>query len=458
MTILGLIVTILLFVLLLWGIKKKWNLATLLLGISLLGLCYLTISTGTSVLGDSSTGSAFFDIFEYIYTQMQTNIGGTVLTVILIFGYLDVMNRIKASDTLASLLSAPLSKIKNPYLIASCAIVIGGILKIGITTGPTIAMLMVATVYPVLIASNCPKKTAAAAMFTYSCITWGPVDTACYTGLSLMGIEDTSVITSWFMQMQLPMNLLFLVVAAIVFYFAAQYVDKKENAADEKLGDSAAIKELDTPKIYALLPVLPMIFVLVFSALIMKTIVISVVTAVFVSTLITVIVYGICNHQIKGAVDLLTDFWEGMSNGLKGLGLIVMFATIFSRILNKIGGMAVIMDALGSLNVNGVVLICIVTIIGLLITWVMGTFLGSISMCIPFAASVVAMTGLNDLAALHLILLGCGVGVCLSPIQSGLIVISQSTGVEIMSIIKRNVAPYLIGLIVAMAATIILYM
>ena len=454
--ILNLVVTVLLFAVLIFGITKKWNLATLLFGVSVIGLLYMTLITGGSVMGESGSGSWFFDIFEYIYSSMQSSLSGTILTVMVIFGYLEIMNLIHASDALASILAAPLSHIKSPYLLASCAIVLGAVLKIGITAGPTIAMLMLATVYPVLIASKCPKRTAAAAMFTYGCLTWGPADTACYTGISLMGLEDVSV-AEWFVQNQVPVNLVMIIVAAVVFFFTSKYIDKKEGQTAEIQTASSTAGADETHKILAILPLLPLILVFVFSSLVWQSIVISVVAAVFLSIIIAIFLYAIVEKSFSKAVQLFTDFCNGMGNAIKGLGVIIIFGTVFASVLNGIGGMNWIVDSLANANMPAAVLLILICILGLVVTLVIGTFLGSISMCIPMAAMVAASTGMNALPVLQIVLLACGVGVALSPIQSGIIAISQSTGVEPLDIIKRNAAPMIIGLAAALVVTLVFY-
>ena len=381
---LNLIVTLVLFALLLYGIKKKINLATLLFFVSMLGLIYMTL-TGTTLLEDASSGSRFLDIFEYIYNQMKTGIAGTVLTVLLIFGYLEIMTKIHATDTLATKASHLLSGIKNPYLLASLAIILGAFLKIGITVGPNIAMMMVATLYPVLIASGCTRKTAASAMHTYCFMTWGPADTANYTGLSL-------------------------------------------------------------------------IFVLIFSSLICKTVIISVVGAVLLSTCIAVLAYLLHKKSFTEGVSLFTELYNGMGNGLKGLGVVILFGTIFAGIMGKIGGMKEIVSLLTTMHLPALAFVILLSLLSFVITWVIGTFLGAISMCIPLASTIAAATGMSPTGLLHLTLMACGCGVTLSPIQSGNIVVASATGLETMDIVKRNAIPITGALVATLVVSLLFFL
>ena len=453
---LNLIITLLLFAALLYGIQKKLNLATLLLFVSLAGLVYMTL-TGTVLLEDGSSGNCFFDIFEYIYIQMQTGIAGTVLTVLMIFGYLEIMTHIHATDTLAAKASVLLSGIKNPYLLASFAIVLGAFLKIGITVGPNIAMLMVATLYPVLIASGCTKKTAASAMHTYCFLTWGPADTANYTGLSLMELHDVSV-AEWFVKNQIPVNVCATLAAAIIFYFTSRYLDKKETSESATASSDSVTIVTDAPGYFAVLPMLPLIFVLIFSSLISKTIILSVVAAVLLSTCISVLVYVLYKKDLKEGVDLFSELCNGMGNGLKGLGVIILFGTIFAGIMGKIGGMKEIVSLLTNLHMNSVAFVIVLSVLSFAITWVIGTFLGAISMCIPLAATIATATGMSPTGLLHLTLIACGCGVALSPIQSGNIVVASATGLESMDIVKRNAIPIIGGFFVALIMSLLFFL
>ena len=453
---LNLLITLILFAVLLYGIQKKCNLATLLFFVSIAGLVYMTF-TGTILLEDKSSGSLFFDIFEYIYIQMQNGIAGTVLTVLMIFGYLEIMTKIHATDMLASKASRLLSGIKNPYLLASFSIVLGAFLKIGITVGPNIAMLMVASLYPVLIASGCSKKTAASAMHTYCFLTWGPADTANYTGLSLMGLNDVSV-AEWFVKNQLPVNVCGILAAAAVFYFTSRYFDLKDSSATQTASTETTVSVTDVSGYFALLPVLPLILVLIFSTLIAKTVIISVVSAVLLSTCISVLAYMIHKKSLSQAMDLFAELYNGMGNGLKGLGVIILFGTIFAGIMGKIGGMKEIVSLLTTLNINPVAFVIVLSVLSFAITWIIGTFLGAISMCIPLAATIAAATGMNPTGLLHLTLIACGCGVALSPIQSGNIVVASATGLESIDIVKRNAIPIIGGFLVSLVISLIFFL
>lgn len=453
---LNLIITLLLFAALLYGIQKKLNLATLLFFVSLAGLAYMTL-TGTVLLEDGSSGNPFFDIFEYIYVQMQNGIAGTVLTVLMIFGYLEIMTHIHATDTLASKASHLLSGIRNPYLLASFTVVLGAFLKIGITVGPNIAMLMVASLYPVLIASGCSKKTAASAMHTYCFLTWGPADTANYTGLSLMGLHDVSV-AEWFVKNQIPVNVCSVLTAAVIFYFTSRYFDRKESALSEASDSDSNTITTDAPGYFAVLPLLPLIFVLIFSTLIAKTVIISVVGSVLLSTCISVLAYILHKRNPKEGVDLFAELYNGMGNGLKGLGVIILFGTIFAGIMGKIGGMKEIVALLANLHMNSVAFVMILSVLSFAITWIIGTFLGAISMCIPLATTIAAATGMNPTGLLHLTLIACGCGVALSPIQSGNIVVASATGLESIDIVKRNAIPIIGGFVVSVMVSLLFFL
>ena len=63
--VLGIIVTLVLVGLLLWGVMKRMNAGFLLLVLGLGSIMLMQVITGTSVMGDASTGNLFFDLFEF---------------------------------------------------------------------------------------------------------------------------------------------------------------------------------------------------------------------------------------------------------------------------------------------------------------------------------------------------------------------------------------------------------
>lgn len=162
----ALLVTIILFAILIFGILKKIDLRCLFLGEILLILIYLT-ATGTNVMGDASSGNVIMDWFVYLSNSIVSNIGGIVLSMMLMISYVEILNRLRATDMLAYYLKKPLGLTKNPYLAAVVVVVIGTLVRICISIAPPAAALIIGTFMPILLSLGCPFETACVAMLIY---------------------------------------------------------------------------------------------------------------------------------------------------------------------------------------------------------------------------------------------------------------------------------------------------
>ena len=80
------IATLLLLGIVVLGIVKKVNVATTLFFATVVGYIGLAVALGTDLAGDATTGNAFLDAFELMYTSMKSTIAGTGLTIIMMLG------------------------------------------------------------------------------------------------------------------------------------------------------------------------------------------------------------------------------------------------------------------------------------------------------------------------------------------------------------------------------------
>ncbi len=451
----NLIFTLILFALLLYGINKKLDVAGLLLLLSLAALGYMTVVNG-SVLGENTTGSAFMDIFEFITNSISGNIGGIILIVMIIIAYLEVLAGIHSTTALAQLMERPMSVIKSKYLIAACAVVLGMIFRLGITMGPAVSMLMIATFYPILRKAGCSKLTAASAMVLFNVVTWGPADSTCYTSLALMGLETD--VTEWFTGMQIVIAVIFIISASIAFMISNRFFDGKEAEQEDTAETEQSAETVENaPVLYALFPLLPLILMFVFSPLLIADVKISVITACIISLLITAVIHAVYKKSFQEILHLIKVFYTSLGNTLRGLGAVIMFAMLFASCLNQIGGMQMIADAMAKLNMPPVIVALLLCAFTVIVTFVVGSFYGALSMSMPLAAGIAASVGGNPLLLCYLVTLSVGAGGLLSPVNPVMLTASKECGVPILQLAKRNVIPIIVGLSVAATAGTLIF-
>ena len=124
------IITLALLVVLILAIIKKFNVSAVMIFMSIAVLAVYSLVTGTSMMGDASTGSLFLDVYESFRSVMVSQMGGSILTMISILGYISYMNFLKATEAFALVVSKPMRKLNKPYLLGALAIIVGIILKL----------------------------------------------------------------------------------------------------------------------------------------------------------------------------------------------------------------------------------------------------------------------------------------------------------------------------------------
>jgi DcuC family C4-dicarboxylate transporter len=447
----ALLVTIILFAILIFGILKKIDLRCLFLGEIFLILIYLT-ATGTNVMGDASSGNVIMDWFVYLSNSIVSNIGGIVLSMMLMISYVEILNRLRATDMLAYYLKKPLGLTKNPYLAAVVVVVIGTLVRICISIAPPAAALIIGTFMPILLSLGCPFETACVAMLIYH-FCWGPADPSCLAASQLMGIEVN--LAEWFIKMQLPLSLVFLAVLAVAFVITAKINDKKGFTIKEASIDLE--QRPDVPCIYALLPLLPVIFMLICSPFVCSWISIDINTACLASLVITIIIAVICEKSVKIIPTLMNDFCSSVGENYKNLGLMVVFALTFASSLNMVGGLNILANLITGLSVPSVFIVLIVAAFGALVNGMIGSFFGSLSIVLPLAGAVSANAGIDPAALCFVAVMGCSIGCLCSPINPIVLFVAEKCEIGIGNLIKRTAPAAVIALLVMGVAASVLF-
>lgn len=453
---LPIIVTLLLLTMIVFGIIKKVNIATVLLLATVLGYIGLALMQGGTLAKEAASGSLFLDIFELIANSLKSSMGGYILTSIAMLSYVDYMNRIKATEMFAALLAAPVQKLKYKYLIAAFTIPIGVLMGIAISGSLITITLLLGTIYPVLRSLGCSKPTCATAILLHTIIAISPVRAAYYNVLSLMDM-DTSV-AMWFIRVQLPVGGIMAIVVMVLFIFTSRYFDRKEGLCGEEKEsmEVKTIRDIGVPVYYAALPLLPLVLVVVFSELVVGDVIISVVGACVLSWCIAFLVQLISTRSLLSCLKNFEAIYEGMGAVMTTSGPIVIFGTTFSGVLTSIGGMSLFINAVSKVA-SGYVLLGIVGVTGLLMVTITGTFNGNLALVFPVVRGIVEGTGINPLGAAQAAMfsLTSGAGLCLVSGQN--LFLAQQTDTNILTIIKRSMIPTIGGFIAGFLASVVFF-
>lgn len=239
-------------------------------GMVLLALAYL-MGYGTILGAKQQTGNFIFDIYELIRILFSERAAKLGLNIMAVAGFARYMDHIGASRALVTLTIKPLKKLKSPYIVLSACWVVGMIIGLAINSASGLAMLLMVTMYPVLIALGVSKLSATAAIATTLCLDWSPSDTGTIFAAELAGVDP---VTYWH-SFQVPVALWVFPVVAVLHYLTQKYMDKRDGhivesqdvVVHEEKMTNEDLRKAEAPLYYAILPVIPLALILSFSSL-----------------------------------------------------------------------------------------------------------------------------------------------------------------------------------------------
>lgn len=459
MEIIQVIVSILMFVVILVAIQKKFNPITTLLITGTAVLLLWSIFTGYTPLGEATTGSHILDTFEYFKT-VCINYFPTGIIIMAVLGYVGYMNNLQATDQFAQLLAKPLRKMKNPYLVGALVIFLGWIFVTALPSGVAIVALLFGVVYPIMRKIGL-SATSCASAITIGCATYmAPGNPGL---VNILALFDTKISASELFIKGLPYALIYIVVSMIVYLLTAKRFDKREMA--KGIADSTTVandqeaKEFRRPKWYAVFPILPIVFTIIFSSIVAKSIVISAVGACFLSFCIVFVVELIYTRKPQQVFGDAVHFYNGLGDGFGKAGMVGIAGMVFSAALSAVGGIQILAKALTSIsNMPIVAIIVFFSLVYALLFYVTGTFAISMFTILPILNTTLISMGRTDLIVptmLCALLVGQNIGQGSTPISAATLFISGATGVAPTTVSKRNALPTIIGGVVAMIAVLL---
>ena len=454
------IVTVSLIAFMVYLLNKKFNGPTVLLCLGLATLAVTTLITGTSAVSDGNTGSLFIDLFELVRAKLKSNISGSILLVMCVFGYIGFMKAIKADEKMVYICTKPLSKIKNKYVLIAGAIIIATLVKLVIAGHSGTTALLVATLYPILVAAGVSKESAAAAVVIGGTIDIGPAEpnAAIFLSDEFVGSTDASL-ADFFLEYQLLPGIVVTVVVVILSIMANRYFDKKDGVIVESADVDLVIRQTearikDVPGFYAIFPVLPLLLIVIFSF--SDRVTLSAHNANIMCFVLTFIIHLIINRKnFKESFNVSSEFFKGMGNAVASVGCLIVTGTVFSAGIEKVGGIKAILDITTNSNFSGAISLLIVAFIAMFIAFACATGTPAMTTVLTIMPQLVASTGLHPLTIAAPIIMSSANGRALAMVCPAVLITSGYSGVSPVTMFKRNIIPAVGGTITAVVATLV---
>lgn len=434
-------------------------------------LMYIGMLMGNDIaLKDfTSTGSKFLDPFSAIAMQFKSTLSSAGFIVLILGGYSGYMSHIRANDVTVQTFAKPIGKIKSVYFLVPAVFLLGNLLSLVVPSASNLAIILLATLYPILVQAGMSSLTAAAIIATTATVMPTPLgsdnvaiaaelaNTSQYAGLTA-----SDYVFRYHAKVSIPV-LLFM---ALVHYFWQKHEDKKQKAAAGSAVKMDSVEEIKGGKlfkvVYSLLPLLPLIMLIVIFAL-QNTVGfsanVSVESACILSFVIAIICEMIRNRNIRETLQATESFFKGMGNAVPTVVLLVA-ATVFVVGLQSIG----LIDALKSamLGINGSGMGFVLPLILVALTALIVILSGSGTAL--FFAMVPLMVPLAEAAGISVLAISIPMGLAgnllraVSPVSAVIMIVAGTTKNEPVQIVKRTAVPMIAGVALMFVLSMVMFL
>lgn len=451
---------------------KKMDIKISLLAMGII-LMYIAVLMGKPIsIGGfdlEKTGLFLAPIFA-IVDQFKSTLNGAGFILLILGGYTGYMNYIGANELTVNALLKPIKKIKAIYLLIPVVFLFGNFLSLVIPSASNLAIILLATLYPVLRSAGLSNLTVAGIIATTATVMPTPLggdNVAVAAELAktqeFLGLTVTGYVFKYHALVSVPT----LMVMALVHYFWQQHMDKRqagvvEGKAEEKTQKSSTDLKGFMRLLYILLPLLPILLLLVsffYGRLANVPVKLTVETVSILSFIIAIFLELI--HKGKGIEVLAgTDhFFKGMGNSMGTLALLVA-ASIYVVGLKSMGLISFLqgsMEAMKDSNM-GFVLPLILVVFTIVIVLVSGSGTALFYAMVPLMVPLAIAAGISPLAISVPMGLAGNLMRAVSPVAAVVMIVAGTVKEEPLDIVKRTSVPMVVGLVFMFLLSMIVFL
>lgn len=458
---LGIIITLVVIAGVAYCVLKNYYPPIILLLAGFIMLICAALNGAMPVAAAKSTHFFGFDLAEAFTNLMKGRLPGLGLNIMLIAGFSVYMDRIGASKALVKLCVKPLQAIRSPYVLLAVTYVVGQFMALFINSAVGLGLLLMASVYPLLIALGVSRASAAAVIGSTCCLDLGPSSSNAMRAADLLG---TDVVT-YFVQSQIPVALCVIATVAVGHFFVQRWFDRRAEAAGKSEGGGAAAAESTDERLrkafegagpvhYALLPVLPLVLLIVFSPMVYAGIKLSLQTGLIVSIIIAFAVDFITRRSFRESTKNTQAVFEGMGKVFTSTVGLICCAELFALGMNKLGGISALISMAASMESAGVwVMLLVMLTIMVVATVVTGSGNAAFFAFSPLLPEAAASVGINAAVLAVPVQLSAGIARTMCPIAGVIIAVSGIAGLSPFELVRRTAPVMILALIVNVAAS-----
>jgi DcuC family C4-dicarboxylate transporter len=419
----------------------------LMLAAATLGLPILSAGAGT--------GTVWLDPLKQIELDFIKQFSRAGIIIMVLFGFSAYMSHIGANDIAVKIMSKPIAKIRSPYILVPIVFWIGSLLSLIIPSAASLAVILMATLYPILRVAKMSSLSAAGVIATTATIVPTPLGGDNVVAAKILGFEHVvDYVTMHHAVISLPV----LVIIGIAHYFWQKYMDKRQGAAaftdidESKLTTNSQLP----PAYYALFPLIPLFLIVVFG-LFFRQIKIGLVEITLFSFALAFIVELIRKGDLREQMKNSSLFFTGMGQGFSQVVVLIVAASTLVAGLTAIGAIGTVASLVKEVNNAGIGLMFIFSGLTALITLISGSGNAVFYSFIELIPSIATQAHVDPVMIALPMQLTSNLIRAISPVSAVVIIVASVVKVSPIEVVKRTSVPLLVGFAATLIFTLIRY-
>ena len=307
-----------------------------------------------------------------------------------------------------------------------------------------LAMLLLVALFPILKAVGTSAASAAAVIGTSAGMTFAP--TAGTANLAAKVANLDPII--YLVQYQLVLAIPTLIVVCIAHYFVQRHYDRKNDDVYSEAAD---------PKWYAIFPVLPIVLLIIFSKLVVTSIKLDTISALFMVWVGVVIVEIIRTKSVKKVFKDAMAMFQSMGKMFAGIVALIICAEFFATGLKVSGLIDALINSAQGIGAGMGVMTVILTAIVSAVTFLTGSGVGAYSSFASLAPDVAAGLGGSVAALVTPMQFASGMLRAMSPVAGVIIAVAGAAGISPMAVVRRTWIPMIAGMFTTIIANMIFF-
>ena len=356
------------------------------------------------------------------------------------------MSKIGANDKVIELLSRPLAAVKSPYILVPLVFWLGTLLSIIIPSAASLAVILMATLYPVLKAAKMTPLTAAGVIATTATIVPTPLGGDNVVAARVLGFDH---VVDYVFYHHAVISIPAIIVMGIVHYFWQKHLDRAEGGVCAAV-DESELRQVnaDAPAWYALT---------IFFWAFFKHAKVGLVEITLFSFALAFIAETIRRRDVKAAMKDVSTFFNGMGDGFSKVVVLIVAASTMVAGLKAMGLIDAISGLVTGVENAGAGLMLVFSGITALITFVSGSGNAVFYSFIELIPQIADKAGIDPIMVALPMQLTSNVIRAASPVAAVVIIVAAVVKVNPLMVVKRTCVPLLSGFAAVLLLSLIRY-